>query len=85
MVPNTAHNVAIAIQWVKSIFCAKGMNFPNKAMIKIHNKPPPIVPSQVFLGDIFEKGVFPINEPTKYAEVSFIQIENKIAHGNNGE
>ena len=36
---------------------------------------PPMVPSHVFLGDIFVSGVFPIKEPTIYAIVSFIQID----------
>jgi hypothetical protein len=42
---------------------------------------PPIVPSHVFLGEIFDKGVLPINEPTIYAIVSLIQIENIIPQG----
>ena len=29
------------------------------------NKPPPMVPSQVFLGDILLKGVLPIMDPTR--------------------
>ena len=36
---------------------------------------PPIVPSQVFFGEIFDIGVLPIKEPTIYAIVSLIHKE----------
>jgi hypothetical protein len=39
----------------------------------------------MFLGDMGEKGVFPIIDPTMYAMVSLIQIENIIAQGIRGE
>src|ERR1700741_1213945 len=47
----------------------------------IANTIPPIVPSQVFLGDTFVKGVFPMIDPTMYAIVSLIQIEKTIIGG----
>ena len=50
-------------------------------MIVTQRMAPPMVPSQVFFVDIFENGVLPTNEPTKYAMVSFIQIEKIIPHG----
>ena len=58
---------------------------PSIVTKEMHIKMPPIVPSQVFLGEIFVKGVFPIKDPTKYAAVSFIQIEKIIPQGINGE
>jgi phytoene dehydrogenase-like protein len=42
---------------------------------------PPMVPSQVFLGEIGESGVFPIREPTIYAIVSLIHIEAMTTNG----
>jgi hypothetical protein len=39
------------------------------------------VPSHVFFGDIFDKGVLPINEPTIYAMVSFTHKEKIITQG----
>ncbi len=50
-------------------------------MVTTQSKAPPMVPSQVFFGEIFEKGVLPINDPTIYAIVSFIQIEKIIPQG----
>ena len=45
---------------------------------KIANTAPPIVPSQVFFGEIRSKNLcFPNNIPIRYAKVSFIQINRK--------
>ena len=42
---------------------------------------PPIVPSQVFFGEIFDNGVLPIIDPTMYAIVSLIHREKIISSG----
>ena len=57
------------------------ITLPTSAITITQRTAPPIVPSHVFFGDIFEKGVLPMNEPTIYAMVSFIQIEKIIAQG----
>src|SRR5690242_11754066 len=50
-------------------------------MVIIQSNAPPIVPSHVFFGEIFDNGVLPINEPTMYAIVSFTQREKIIPQG----
>ena len=44
---------------------------------------PPIVPSQVFLGEIGDKGVLPMSDPTRYAMVSFTHKLSMIASTSN--
>ncbi len=51
-------------------------------MLTMQSREPPIVPSHVFFGDIFENGVFPIIDPTRYAMVSLIHSEKIMAQGN---
>jgi len=84
-VPKMAHIAAIHNQCCQLMDAAAGIKLPAKAITIIHSNAPPIVPSQVFLGDILEKGVLPMNDPTKYAMVSFIQMENIIPQGSKGE
>src|ERR1035437_2702836 len=52
-----------------------------RGITMMQSNPPPMVPSHVFLGDIFDKGCLPINEPTMYCMVSLIHKENIIPHG----
>jgi len=66
------------------VIIAKPIHFSNPISGKMRNKmydpkmpkiKPPIVPSQVFLGEIFSASfVFPIRLPTIYAKVSLSQV-----------
>ena len=64
-VPKTAQSAEIMIQFFTVNELGNNEVCENKSEITATQSiAPPIVPSQVFLGDIFENGVFPINEPT---------------------
>lgn len=84
-VPNTAQIAAIDAQSFHFNVWLPEISGPNNAILTTQSMTPPNVPSHVFFGDIFEKGVFPIIDPTRYAMVSFIQSEKIMAQGNNEE
>jgi hypothetical protein len=61
---------------------SKPLNSPIKIITTVQRMIPPIVPSQVFLGEIFVICVLPIKEPTIYAMVSLIHKEKIKVSGN---
>ena len=64
-VPKTAQSEEMIIQfWTVNEFGNNDVLENNKVIVTTHKIAPPIVPSQVFFGDIFENGVLPMNEPT---------------------
>ena len=64
-VPNIAQSEEMIIQFCSINVLGNNEVLENKSVIATTQRiAPPIVPSHVFLGDIFEKGVLPMNEPT---------------------
>ena len=64
-VPNTAQIAAMQNQCCQLIIFADGIKCPAIAITIMQSNAPPIVPSHVFLGEIDEKEVLPINDPTR--------------------
>lgn len=76
---------AIKIQCTGANACPMGRKYPRAVISTIHNTIPPMVPSQVFLGDMGEKGVLPIRLPEMYAMVSLIHMAKIVRTGKSGE